>query len=696
MSIKNLFEQFIYKHLLNFANLHAAINKPANLCKRTLKIDRFDQTIYVTIIFVTLLVAGCRAVNSYDTSLDYLGQTPASAFAQENISPITSNPPTVTTNTAVPNSTSFPTQPIPSTSETPESKFIDVPFSDPFGTSASVLPAQNQPSNPPTTPNILSNTSPQSYSNWVENKTDQGIIKPQNNTVTPPQTQPLANPNQNIRNENSTLASTVPAFSSGNPPNNIVVADTSGIWGDTNATTQSINEAAKNENENFEKNRLLEIARAKRQQDIDPQKKHLQPLSARLGPFADRDKREVIDNDINIISPVNYLEENPKIFDNKPIYDWEKEEHAAFDWSKLDPVNLSTNIIDKLGFGPTEEKVRQHMQNGRDILLKAKQKSDEIAESQKLSDNGGQDKLPKNKLTEQEKLYRNAGAEFYKAAKGAKKLSDSVLEEDALNLAGESYFFGGDYTRAFNAYQSLMIRYKHSKHIDLTTRRLFAIARYWESVDRQNKITLVNFTEKSLPYVDTFGYAGKAYETIFINDPNNPLADDAVMALASAHLARGKYEGDTSYERAAFYYKYLTENYPLSEHFDKARKGELFARSEAYMGAEYNHKTLNAAQELAEMINRSQTPNQTEDNEADAITELNENIVMKNAEREWVVGQYYDTKRYYGSARLFYQKLIEKYPQTSYAEQARKRLEQIKNKPDKPSTFSFFQKSNTK
>ncbi|MDR0391084.1 MAG: hypothetical protein LBH59_04185 [Planctomycetaceae bacterium] len=689
MSIKNLFGQFIYKCLLNFANLHAAI-KTANLRKRTLKIDRFNQTIYVTIILVTLLVAGCRAVNSLDTNRNYRGQTP------EYISPITSdistpNPPAVTTNTVDPNSTVFPTleqKPTPATSETPETKFVDVPFSDPFGASASVLPAQNQPSTPPITPNTFPNTTPQ---NLVENKNDQGIVKPQNNTITPPQAQPLSNPDPNIRNENSTLASTIPAFPSGSPPNN-VVTDSSGIWGDTSTKTQPTNEKTKNTNDNFDKNKLLEIARAKREQDIDPKKKHLQPLTHRLGPFADREKQEVIDNDISIISPVNYLEENPKIFDNKPIHDWEKEERVAFDWSILDPVNVGTKGLAKLGLGPTEEKIKKQMQNGHVFLTQAKQKADEIAESQKMSGNNEQDKLTKNKLAEQEKLFRKAGAEFYKAAKGAKQLADSVVEEDAWNLAGEAYFFGGNYYYAFNAYQNLMVRYKHSKHIDQTTRRLFAIARYWEATDQQNRVMLVNFTETSLPYYDTFGYAGKAYETIFINDPNNPLADDAVMALASAHLARGKYEGDTSYERAAFYYKYLTENYPLSEHFDKARKGELLARSEAYMGAEYNQKTLDAAQELAEMINRSQTPVpfQSDEEEANAITNISEQIVTKNAEREWVVGQYYDAKRYYGSARLFYQKLIDKYPQTSYAEQARKRLEQIKNKPDKPSMLKLL------
>ncbi|MDR2761206.1 MAG: hypothetical protein LBB88_01240, partial [Planctomycetaceae bacterium] len=148
------------------------------------------------------------------------------------------------------------------------------------------------------------------------------------------QPNPNSNSSSNIRNENSSATippsnSTIlpfnnppPVFSDNNPnnifntPYEIPHENQSEIWGDTNTKTQSIAEAAKNENDNLEKNRLLEIARSKSQQEIDPKKKYLQPLSNRLGPFVDRENREVIDNDISIISPVTYLQENPKIYDN--------------------------------------------------------------------------------------------------------------------------------------------------------------------------------------------------------------------------------------------------------------------------------------------------------------------------------------------------------------------------------------------
>ena len=54
------------------------------------------------------------------------------------------------------------------------------------------------------------------------------------------------------------------------------------------------------------------------------------------------------------------------------------------------------------------------------------------------------------------------------------------------------------------------------------------------------------------------------------------------------------------------------------------------------------------------------------------------------AEREWAMGQYYDRKKYYGAARQYYKFLVDNYPRTPYADQARTRLEQIRNEPDTP------------
>ena len=67
------------------------------------------------------------------------------------------------------------------------------------------------------------------------------------------------------------------------------------------------------------------------------------------------------------------------------------------------------------------------------------------------------------------------------------------------------------------------------------------------------------------------------------------------------------------------------------------------------------------------------------------MLELRESILTKEAERLWRQGQFWDTrKRHYGSARVYYEKLIDEYPQTEFAERARKRLQLIEGLPDVP------------
>ncbi|MDR0335504.1 MAG: hypothetical protein LBI18_00255 [Planctomycetaceae bacterium] len=419
----------------------------------------------------------------------------------------------------------------------------------------------------------------------------------------------------------------------------------------------SIEEQAKREENEMEKARLAELATAQRKNGTP---EYLQPLPKWNGPFETRETLQTIEQDI--IRQVGYSEEKAKSFDNLPVYDWEKEESKGFDWSVLDPVNFFTKVRDWVGLGPDETKANAAMKKGREILLTTPDLRD------------------RKKCLEAAKQFSEA----------AKRYPDSLLEEDALHLAGESYFFGEDYTRAMKSYQKLLIKYQHSKHIDNGVRRLFSIARYWEQEDRRG-VSSINMTEKSRPTFDTFGYAKKAYETIFINDPNGPKSDDAVMALATAYLLRGRYKGDDNYNHAAYYYHFLRENYPLSRHITQAHEFELEARTKAYMGAEHSSTTLDEAQKLADMTLR-QFHSELDEDERDEILDIQETIIHRQAEREWTLGQFYDKKQYYGSAKLYYEKLLDKYPQTDYAEKARVRLEQIQDKPDQPDQFNFIKK----
>ena len=386
---------------------------------------------------------------------------------------------------------------------------------------------------------------------------------------------------------------------------------------------------------------------------------YLQPLNPWNGPFENRTRRKNLEQDI--IRQAGYDQVSGKIYSSEPVFDWEHDEpQKSFDWSLLDPAQSFSKIRDWMGFGPDENKAKESMRKGREILLS-------------------------NPELKDQKKSLEAAKHFVEAAK---KFPDSVLEEDALHLAGECYFFADNYSDAFDAYHKLVVKYQHSKYVDNAVRRLFKIAQYWERESEKGS-SIFRLSDRSLPRYDTFGFAKKAYEAIFINDPNGPVSDAALMALATAYLKRGRYQGDDNYNQAAYYYQRLREDYPLSQYLAKAYEYELFARTQAYMGAEHPSRTLEESWKLAG-ITLQQFSGEMDYEEKANVLELKEDILSKKAERLWEEGRYWDTKkRHYGAARTSYEKLINEYPQTEFAERARRRMTQLEGLPDAPPFFGF-------
>jgi TolA-binding protein len=379
----------------------------------------------------------------------------------------------------------------------------------------------------------------------------------------------------------------------------------------------------------------------------------LEPLPPYEGPYAGLDQKTPAGK--GPVSPVSF---EPFLADEKdqerPLFDWERveDEDEAFDWSLLDPINFGTEMKEWVGLGPNQEKAREHMEKGRELMLQEK--------------------------------FGSAADQFGHAAS---RWPDSVLEEDALFFQGECYFFSDRYTKAMECYHGLIKKYQGTQHMDTATRRLFAIGRYWEMHADQGA-SFVNVADKTRPTFDIFGKAKKAYEAIYLNDPLGPLADDSVMAIANAYFRRGKTRGDSDFSEAAFYYEYLRKNYPNSEHVIKAAKREIQSRHLKYSGPEYDATPLEETQELAERT-MYQFGSELGEDRRDLV-ELRNRNQEDLAKRLWTLAQYYEKKRYYGSARIIYQKLMKKYPSTSFFQRAKERYREIEDRPAEPNRFDWL------
>jgi outer membrane protein assembly factor BamD (BamD/ComL family) len=321
-------------------------------------------------------------------------------------------------------------------------------------------------------------------------------------------------------------------------------------------------------------------------------------------------------------------------------------EDSGFTLESLAPANVYKSLKAAAGYGPNEEVARKAYEEGIELF--------------------------------RQQRYEQAAGKF---ATAADRWPDSSLEEDALFMLAESYFFSDQYPKALENYEQLLKKHEYSRYLDRAVSREFAIGRYWEKLNEREphwRIT-PNFTDKQRPWFDTWGNALKAYEHVRMNDPTGPLADDSIMAAGNAYFLSGRFED------AAFQYDILRKDYPKSEHQLKAHLLAMEAKQQIYQGPMYDGTALKEAGEVAD-----QTLIRFGDSlgrDRDRVVEAKNRIVELRAEREWALGQYWDRKACYAAARIHYQAVIDDFPQTLAAQRAQERLEQIRTFPAEPPNY---------
>ena len=332
------------------------------------------------------------------------------------------------------------------------------------------------------------------------------------------------------------------------------------------------------------------------------------------------------------------------------VYDWEKETPHVFDFSLLDPMRLNEQVKRWVGMGEDEGKARQHMEKALELMKREE--------------------------------YVKAAKEFEWAAY---HWPNTVVEEDARYHAAECYYRVGRYYEATKEYTKLLSNFQSSQYKGESVKNMYGIARNWLEQVIEKKVSYVNVSDKSRPTFDTFGYAEKALKTIYTNCPNDPLADDSVYLLAHAYMRRGKVQGDASFEHAAEYFKQLRDHYPNSDHVVEAMRLEAICRQRASLGTAYATKHIDEAGNITDQLLDHRGP-MLDSEKRNEILQLRNSITEEKAGSIWEIGKHYDDRKDYLSARLQYQKIVNEYPTTQYAEKARARLEQIRDYPDELSS----------
>jgi TolA-binding protein len=275
-----------------------------------------------------------------------------------------------------------------------------------------------------------------------------------------------------------------------------------------------------------------------------------------------------------------------------------------------------------------------------------------------------------------EKNYRAAAKEFATAVERGPR---SPIEQEAMFMLAESYFFGDRYIKARDAYDALVKEHPNTRYLDTVIAREWEIAQYWEKYENYNPDWALtpNGYDKTRPWFDTIGHSIKTYDNIRLNDPTGPRADDAIMATANIYFQRGRYDD------ADYHYTLLRREYPRSELQFEAHLLGLQAKLRKYQGADYDGTALEEAKTLVKQLNM-QFAGRLSNEEKERLTTVAAQLNLEIASRDYRMAEGYDSTKFYGAARYYYAQVIKKYPDTELATQARERLAQIGGEPEKP------------
>lgn len=245
----------------------------------------------------------------------------------------------------------------------------------------------------------------------------------------------------------------------------------------------------------------------------------------------------------------------------------------------------------------------------------------------------------------QEKDIKRALLEFEKIPRYFPK---SRYAPEAQYYIGRCFEEQGQYYKAFLAYQKLIDKYPYNARLDEIVERQYKIGNLFFVKSKDNNIWQ-RFSLKSAE--------AKAIEIFQKVVENSPYGEYAVYAQFKIALC---WKRLGNYQEAEQAFKKVITNYPTSELVDDA------IVHLALLTAKYKKKSAYSQEATEEAIKRLEelTKNKEQTPEVEKVLkELKE----KKAESLYRIAEFYQKQRLYKSARIYYNEIIKKYPETSWA-----------------------------
>lgn len=233
---------------------------------------------------------------------------------------------------------------------------------------------------------------------------------------------------------------------------------------------------------------------------------------------------------------------------------------------------------------------------------------------------------------------------------------------DAQYLVGFCYEALGRYEKAFDHYQKLLEKYPKFSRYDEVVRRQFEIANRFLAGQRFRVLGLV-------PLYRSMDRVAEMYVKVIGNAPESTIAPLAQLNIGVAR------ERQKDYELAAEAYAKVTERYsgrPL--YAAEALFREAMAYYRESLSAEYDQSAASKAIERFTDF----TILYPNDPRAKEAKELIFRLRVEQAKGALQIARFYEKRKNWVAARIYYNEVLVKAPESAYADEARQKLEKLR------------------
>ncbi|HOD48593.1 MAG TPA: outer membrane protein assembly factor BamD [Candidatus Hydrogenedentes bacterium] len=233
---------------------------------------------------------------------------------------------------------------------------------------------------------------------------------------------------------------------------------------------------------------------------------------------------------------------------------------------------------------------------------------------------------------------------------------DSEWADDNQFLRGEINMRQGDYLDAANEFQQVITNYPDTDLYDTVIKKQYEIGDKFYALGEKRmgkRWTLF----RSRP----FKKAIQIYSMVIDNQPFQEAAAEAQYKVGLCHFTRDEYV------EAAYEYQRVLEDYAGSDWVDDASYGLAMCYYEASLSPAYDQTRSRLAIEAIDEF-KSRFP---EDERTQGLDEKREEMREKIARQRLLTARFYEKRRRFDAARIYYEAVVEQFPDTAAATDAK-------------------------